>query len=56
MKQISLWFSLFSYAVLASPLTQSCARKDGALIPQSISKTSLTVDENIFSPAADSNH
>ena len=40
MKQISLWFALFSCAVLASLLPVSCTKENGAFDPQSLSKTS----------------
>jgi Tol biopolymer transport system component len=42
MKQLSLWFALFSCAVLASLLPESCTKKDGALNLQSMSNPSST--------------
>jgi Tol biopolymer transport system component len=40
MKQLSLWFALFSCAVLASLLPESCIKENGILDQKSLSKTS----------------
>ena len=55
MKQLSLWLALFSCAVLASLLPESCTKKDGVLDPQSLSKISTLAVEKTSSttPAAD---
>ena len=42
MKQLSLWFAFFSYAVLASLLFLSCSKENQVQDQKSLSQTSLS--------------
>src|SRR5947207_8049137 len=53
MKQLSFVFVLISCVVMASLLTVSCSKKNGALDLQSISNTSSTSVKETFTPVAD---
>src|ERR1035437_3265242 len=55
MKQLSLWFALFSCTVLAGLLPVSCTKENGILDLKNTSKTSSTAANAVIAstPAAD---